>query len=137
MLVLEKKIYRDRSGLTAQVKTAGLKLTFHELETPVWFWTTINNTDGYAEFHEKLARLIYDDPKKFIGLDRVDVVSWKNVTNSYKNPDLVLYIKRSGLKKNYFTFTITNDPHRSLFSMEIRREELINLMDSATALLTD
>lgn len=136
MLVLEKKIYRDRSGLTAQVKTKGLMLTFHELETPVWFWSTITNTDGYAEFHEKLARLIYDDPAKFIGLDRVDVVSWGHVTNSNKDSGLVLYIKRSGLKKGFFTLTITNDIHRSMFSIELRKEELINLMDSATLLLS-
>lgn len=136
MLILSHDITnRDGSYLQAKARISGFHFTMQNLNTSEWFWTTFDDLGEYNIFKEKLARLIYDKPGSRIGLDEVTLVEWKeNVSASrHKSETLSLLIKRSGLKTGWFTLMICKlNDKTALFSIELRREELINFMDSIT-----
>ncbi len=138
MLSLNFDIKRDGASLNARVRKAAFFFTFQNLESKEWFWTRFDNLGEYNVFKEKLVRLIFDKPGQYKGLDQVDLVSWEQNVTSQKahSGNLALYIKRSGLKTGFFTLTITN-AKVALYSIELRREELINLMDSITWYLSE
>lgn len=136
MLALSHEI-KNRYGsyLQAKARITGFHFTMQNLETNEWFRATFDNLGEYNIFKEKLARLIYDKPGTRIGLDEVVLVEWKhNVSAQRHNAEtLSLYIKRSGLKTGWFTLMISESNGKvALYSIELRREEIINFMDSIT-----
>lgn len=129
MLNLQYKIERGRSVLSIRAKSTGIFLTMHNLDSNEWFWASFQDWEEYKKIKEDLYKLI-GDKKDSKNSDEVVFVTWKNAS-AQKHTKVGLGIWRSVHKKGDFTLVIL-DGTKSVYSIELRKAELVNLADSIT-----
>lgn len=130
MLNLQYKIERGRSVLSIRAKSAGIFLTMHNLDSNEWFWASFKDWEKYKSIKGDLYKLINDKPGSFNGMDEVVFVTWKEAS-AQKHANVTLRIWRSAKKKGDFSLLIL-DGTKPIYSIELRKAELVNLADSIT-----
>lgn len=130
-LSTEYRIERDKVELLSEVKPDGVHLIFlKELSPKTWErrFEVILTTNNIYEIHESFARLAYET-----GVWRIDHVRIESVRDFHGEENLALMIVPDG--RHWFKVTIQKEPAKPLFTMRLRIEELINILDESKRFL--
>lgn len=137
MLKATYPINRYNVDCIAKLRKSGLIFAFHndnEADGNNWYHLTIPG-EAYRVIKSDLARLIYDKPAS---LGEIKKITLRTIvaTGTNKAKNLALIIVPKTKHKDWFIFTIEDDSNIYL-TFEMRKTELINIMDATTELFLD